>query len=181
MSHILIEGSARSGSQSGRVATILARALEEAGAETDRLDPAEHLTALSEGAVAGEPGEAFQPVVSRVAAAEGALLVTPEYHGSFSGIIKLVLDNLGYPSVLRGKPVGVVSLGASRFCGPRPADGLNSVLSHMRARPFGRFLFLPAVYEQITAEGTLADPETAREVGDFVDEYLRFARCVRGD
>lgn len=181
MSHILIEGSARPGSQSGRVAGVLARALEEAGAGAERLAPADHLTALTEGALAGEPTGNFQPVVSRVAEAEGALLITPEYHGSFSGVIKLVLDNLGYPSVLRGKPVGVVSLGASRFCGPRPADGLGSVLAHMRARPFGRFLFVSAVYEQLTAEGTVADPELAREVGDFVDEYLRFARCVHGD
>jgi NAD(P)H-dependent FMN reductase len=178
MSHILIEGSARPDSQSGRVAAVVGDALHRAGAETEHLAPADYLAALTEGAVAGEPTEAFQPVVERVAAADSAVLVTPEYHGSFSGIIKLVLDNLGYPSVLKGKPVAVVSLGASRFCGPRPADGLNSVLAHMRARPLGRFLFVPSVYQQLTPEGELADPELAGEVATFVDELLRFAHCV---
>ena len=48
-----------------------------------------------------------------VAAATGVILVTPEYHGSFSSVMKLVIENLGFPSVLAGKPVAL--LGGSRF------------------------------------------------------------------
>ena len=31
---------------------------------------------------------------------QGIILATPEYHGSYSSVIKLVIENLGFPSVL---------------------------------------------------------------------------------
>src|SRR5712692_2704124 len=37
-----------------------------------------------------------------VRAAPRAILVTPEYHGSFIRVMKLVIENLGFPSVLVG-------------------------------------------------------------------------------
>jgi NAD(P)H-dependent FMN reductase len=180
MSYLIIEGSARPDSRTGLVARQLAGALEEAaGMPVRRIAPGPHLAALADGAVAGGPVEAFQPVVDEVAAATGVLLVTPEYHGSYSGVIKLVLDNLGYPSVLRDKPVGVVTLGAARFAGTRAADALLSVLAHIRARPFGRYLFFPAIQDQLSESGELANPELRAEAGDFVAEFHRYSRCTR--
>ena len=180
MSYVILEGSARPDSSSGLVARHLARVLEEeAGTAVQRIHPGHHLSALTDGAVAGGPVEAFQPVVDQVAAADGVVLVTPEYHGSFSGVLKLVLDNLGYPSVLRDKPAGVVALGAARFAGARAADSLLSVLAHIRARPFGRYLFFPAIQDQLDEGGEIQSAELRREVADYVAELDRFCRCTR--
>src|SRR5438067_2496587 len=44
--------------------------------------------------------------------ATGVVLVTPEYHGSFSSVMKLVIENLGFPSVLAGKPVALLGVAA---------------------------------------------------------------------
>ncbi|HKJ87308.1 MAG TPA: NAD(P)H-dependent oxidoreductase [Gammaproteobacteria bacterium] len=181
MTYLILEGSARPGSRTGIVARHLAAALEaKGGGSARRLEPGQHLPDLVEGAVAGEPVDRFLPVVEQIGAADGVILVTPEYHGSYSGVIKLVLDNLGYPSVLRGKPVGVVALGAARFAGTRAADALLSVLAHIRARPFGRYLFLPAIQEQISAAGELESPELNAELADFVEEFRRFCACTQG-
>ncbi len=180
MAYIILEGSARPDSRSGLVARHLARALEEtADVTVRRIHPGHYLAALADGAVAGGPVEAFRPVVEEVAAAEGVVLVTPEYHGSYSGVIKLVLDNLGYPSVLRDKPVGVVARGAARFAGSRAADALLSVLAHIRARPFGRYLFFSAIQDQLDAAGERDSPELREEVADYVTELHRFCRCTR--
>ena len=178
MAYMIVEGSARPDSRTGLVARHLAGALEaEGGRAAQRFAPAAYLNALTDGAVAGGPVEAFQPVVEQVAAAEGVILVTPEYHGSQSGVMKLVLDNLGYPSVLRGKPVGVVALGAARFAGARAADSLFAVLAHIRARPFGRYLFFPAIQEQLSEAGELVNPELQAEMADYVAEFHRFTQC----
>ncbi|HKJ72053.1 MAG TPA: NAD(P)H-dependent oxidoreductase [Gammaproteobacteria bacterium] len=180
MSYLILEGSARPDSRTGLVARQLAGTLEEAGGlPVRRIGPGPHLAALADGAVAGGPVEAFQPVVDEVAAATGVILVTPEYHGSFSGVIKLMLDNLGYPSVLRGKPAGVAALGAARFAGTRAADSLLSVLAHIRARPFGRYLFFPAIQDQLSESGELENPELRAEAADFVAEFHRFSQCTR--
>ncbi|MFA9461775.1 NADPH-dependent FMN reductase [Thiohalorhabdus sp. Cl-TMA] len=179
MAYLILEGSARPDSRTGLVARHLAGALEEtAGQAVQRLQPGSHLDALMDGTVAGGPVEAFRPVVERVGAAEGVILVTPEYHGSYSAVVKLVLDNLGYPSVLRGKPVGVVALGAARFAGTRAADALLSVLAHIRARPFGRYLFFPAIQEQLSEAGDLHNPELQAEVADYIAEFHHFCSCT---
>lgn len=181
MTYRILEGSARPDSRTGLVAGHLADALvEQGGATAERICPADHLGALLDGAVAGGPVPAFQPTVDAVAEAEGVLLVTPEYHGSYSAVIKLMLDNLGYPSVLRDKPVGVIALGAARFAGPRAADALFGVLAHIRARPFGRYLFFPAIQDQLSEAGELTDAELRSEVHSFVGEFHQFCGCIAG-
>jgi chromate reductase len=37
-----------------------------------------------------------------VLGATGVIFSTPEYHGSFSSMAKLIIENLGFPSVLAG-------------------------------------------------------------------------------
>ena len=40
----------------------------------------------------------------------GVVLATPEYHGSFSSVMKLMIENLGFPSVLAGKSVALLGV-----------------------------------------------------------------------
>src|SRR5579872_6474810 len=46
---------------------------------------------------------ATKQLQAAVRSATGVILVTPEYHGSFSSVMKLVIENLGFPSVLRSE------------------------------------------------------------------------------
>ena len=46
----------------------------------------------------------------KVQQSTGVIMATPEYHGSFSSVIKLVIENLGFPSVLSGKPIALILL-----------------------------------------------------------------------
>jgi len=54
---------------------------------------------------------------SEVAAAQGIILGTPNYHGSFSGVLKNALDLMGFDS-FEGKMVGLVGVsGGSKDAG----------------------------------------------------------------
>ena len=64
-----------------------------------------------------------------VSGATGVILSTPEYHGSFSSVIKLVLENLGFPSVLSGKPVGLLGVAAGQIGAVKSLEHLRSVCS----------------------------------------------------
>ena len=44
--------------------------------------------------------------------ATAIVLATPEYHGGLSSVMKLVIENLGFPSVLAGKPVALLGVAA---------------------------------------------------------------------
>ena len=66
-----------------------------------------------------------------VGAATGVILVTPEYHGSFSSVMKLVIENLGFPSVLAGKPVALVGVAAGSIGAIKSLEHLRGVVSHV--------------------------------------------------
>ena len=64
----------------------------------------------------GQEGDSTsESLQQKVKDATGIILATPEYHGSYSSAIKLVIDNLGYPSVLAGKPIALLGVAAGQI------------------------------------------------------------------
>jgi len=64
----------------------------------------------------GRPPDAFGDdtgtLVAQIQRADAAILFSPVYRGSFSGSLKNLLDHLPVEA-LRGKPVGIVAVGAT--------------------------------------------------------------------
>lgn len=69
----------------------------------------------------------------RVRNATGVILSTPEYHGSFSSVIKLVIENLGFPSALAGKPVALLGVAGGSIGAIKSLESLRGVCSHVGA------------------------------------------------
>ncbi len=66
-----------------------------------------------------------------VASATGVIFATPEYHGSFSALTKLAIENLGFPSVLAGKPVALLGVAAGAIGAIKSLEQLRGVCSHV--------------------------------------------------
>ena len=64
--------------------------------------------------------------------ATAIVLATPEYHGSFSSVMKLVIENLGFPSALQGKPVALMGVAAGAIGAIKSLEQLRSVAAHRR-------------------------------------------------
>src|SRR2546428_5710768 len=79
-----------------------------------------------------DPGDG-ERLRTAIAAAPGVILATPEYHGSFAAMTKLMLENLGFPSVLAGKPVALVGVAAGRIGAIKSLEQLKSVCAHIGA------------------------------------------------
>lgn len=65
----------------------------------------------------GRPPEKYNDdtavIVASVRAADGVIIASPVYRGSFTGALKNLLDHLPLES-LAGKPVGIVAMGATQ-------------------------------------------------------------------
>lgn len=61
--------------------------------------------------VAETPSQAVRDLVRQVELADGIILASPLYHGSYSGVLKNAIDCLAYDT-FREKPVGLISHGA---------------------------------------------------------------------
>ena len=143
---------------------------------------------LYDGDVEAESGipAAVAELKDRIAAADGLLLVTPEYNGSIPGVFKNAIDWLSRPSsdiprVFGMKVVGVI--GAT----PGPAGTRLSqtawlpVLRQLGTHPwFGKSLFLASAGQAFDESGKLTDPKIQKLLGEYLQGLSRFVTLVQG-
>lgn len=63
--------------------------------------------------------------------ATGVILATPEYHGSYSSVLKLLIENLGYPSKLAGKPIAILGVASGDIGAIKSIEALRGVCGHI--------------------------------------------------
>lgn len=120
-----------------------------------------------------------------IAAADGVLLVTPEYNGSVPGVFKNAVDWTSRPAsditrVWGGRPVGVI--GASQ-------GGFGSVLSQQAWMPVlrklgavqwhGHTLMVSRAASVFDAEGRLTDEKVQGQLRDYLAAFAGFVATTR--
>ncbi len=127
---VALQGSVRPGNYTARALALVADEVEKhPGVSLEIVDPTDmHLPLPGQGA-----SEDAKRMQETVAAATGVILATPEYHGSYSSVMKLLIDNLGFPSALSGKPVAMLGVAGGRIGAIKALEHLRSVASHIGA------------------------------------------------
>ena len=123
--------------------------------------------------------EMLQESVSR---ATGVILSTPEYHGGYSSVIKLVIENLGFPSTLAGKPVALLGVAAGRIGAIKSLESLRGVCSHVGAIVLPGPVSIAGVQQVFDADGNCLDEaaeKAIRKVPTNLIDYIRDSICPR--
>lgn len=132
-------------------------------------------------AASGIPAAVTQ-LKDRLAAADGLLLVTPEYNGSLPGVLKNAIDWMSRPGsdiprVFGGKAVAL--MGAT----PGPGGtrlGQVAWLPVLRALGtrawFGKSLYMANATASFDAEGRLTDEKIKSLLTDFMAGFAKFAQ-----
>lgn len=130
----------------------------------------------------GNESPATQRVTAAVKEATGVVLATPEYHGSYSSVIKLVIENLGFPSVLAGKPVALLGVASGVIGAIKALEHLRSVCSHIGAIVLPGPVSVAEVHKVFDAEGRCFNPgieKRIRGVAKNLMDYIRTNICPR--
>ena len=106
MKVVTISGSVREGNNTDKALSVVEGFLKDKGVKVFRID-AKDLNLSFPGLPASEDVELIQ---AKVKEADGIIMATPEYHGSYSSVLKMIIENLNFPSVLAGKPVSVAGV-----------------------------------------------------------------------
>lgn len=131
ISIVAIKGSVRPNNYTAMALDLVLDELKNhSGVSVEVFDPAE-LDLLPPGIDDGSPDP--ERMRSSVTDATGIVLATPEYHGSFSSIMKLAIENLGFPSVMSGKPVALLGVAAGAIGAIKSLESLRGVCSHVGA------------------------------------------------
>jgi len=126
-----------------------------------------------------QSAERFRDTVKRSTA---LVIATPEYHGSFSSIVKLAIENLGFPSVLAAKPVSLLGVAAGRIGAIKSLEHLRSVCSHVGSIVLPNLVSVSGVQDLFDDEGRCLDPATEkhiRGVGTTLLHYIEGAICPK--
>lgn len=121
----------------------------------------------------------------RVGAATGVILATPEYHGSYSSVIKLVIENLGFPSGLHKKPVLCLGVAAGAIGAVKALEHLGSVVVHVGGHLLPGSVSVAHVQDVFDDDGHCTDPAVERRVRgvaaklmEYVEEYVIPHQCM---
>jgi len=117
-----------------------------------------------------------------VAGASGVLIASPEYHGGVCAMTKLIIENLGFPSVLAGKPVALLGVAAGRIGAIKSLEQLKAICSHIGAVVVPGAVSIAGVREVFDAEGKCRDDNSAaalRKLATALHGFLEHFVCPR--
>ncbi len=176
---VLIAGTNRPGSQTLRVTKMLEKKYQAAGAETLLLDLNKLPMELFEPSAYEKKPASFAPFSEGVLNADGLLVVTPEYNGSFPGVLKLFIDHLKFPESFEGRPVAFLGLAAGMWGALRSVEQLQMIFSYRNARLFNERVFLPRVESQLNPDASPKDSVVGSLIDSQVKNFIKFVEALK--
>ena len=123
---------------------------------------------------AGQP-IAVVDMKRRIEAADGVLIVTPEYNGHFSGVLHNAIDWASRPagsSSFKDKPTAIVSVSTGARGGRRAQPHLRTLLAVVRAHVMETpELFVGNAEDIFDAESNLSGEPVTEELRAFLAAY----------
>jgi chromate reductase len=119
-----LQGTSRPGNYTRMALDIVVDELKkEAGVEVTVIDPTDVDLVFP-----GQPSnDSVARMIEAVENATGVIMATPEYHGTFSATMKLMIENLGFPSALASKPIALLGVAAGRIGAIKSLEQLRGV------------------------------------------------------
>jgi FMN reductase len=155
------------------------KALALIHAELDRMEGVETLQILPRKLKLAVPGSVMDAsdnawLQEKLKNADGVILATPEYHGSFSSLMKLAIENMGYPSALKGKPVSLLGVAAGKIGAVKSLEHLRSVCSHVGALVLPGSVSIARVREVFDSLGRCSDPAIELEIQKIPQRLVKY-------
>jgi chromate reductase, NAD(P)H dehydrogenase (quinone) len=175
-----LSGSLRRASNS----TAVLRGLQDTLAPRAALNifPLHGLPLYNEDDDAEHAPESVRALRSAIDAADGVIVISPEYNHGMSGVLKNALDWASRPygrSALRNKPVLTMTVSPAFTGGVRAQQQMNETLASIPARPVCRpQIVIGAVHEKVR-DGRLIDQAVLSFALSAVDDLIEEVRAVR--
>jgi NAD(P)H-dependent FMN reductase len=123
------------------------------------------------------PPPSFPSFRERIAAADGLVIVAPEYKGGYPGVLKNALDHLE-AGIFRRKPIGIVTVSSGPFGGVNCLAQLRLVCLAMGGVPIPVALPVSSVDSALDASGQPLDPRLEKRRESFLDELIWYTRAL---
>lgn len=172
ISVVALCGSLAENSSTRRALQIALEGVGESGARGQMIDlRAFHLP------FSGQATDEFPDVVrlsSLVRGAQGVIWGTPEYHGSYSGVLKNALDLMGFDE-FQGKMIGLVGTAGGSIGAINALGHLRDVGRQLHAWVLPSQVSIASAYKAFDEAGRPRNADDEKRLLDLGRELARFA------
>ena len=167
MTHTIISGTNRVGSNTLKVARLIGAILKEKGQESN-------LVSLEGLDLNGRSPELARLESEILIPTQKFIFVIPEYNGSFPGSLKTMIDLSDIKPVWWWKKAMLTGVSSGRAGNLRGLDHLTGTLNYLKVAVLPNRLPVSMIDKLIDAEGNLTDDSTIAALSAQVDEFLNF-------
>lgn len=170
-----LNGSLRPGSHTRQALQIALEGAAELGAATHLLDLLEFDLPFSAGMLDDQAAPAgVRRLRQAIRSADGLLLGTPEYHGSFSGVLKNALDLMRFDE-FEGKVVGLIGVSAGALGAVNALTSLQIVGRALHAWIVPEQAAIAQVWQAFDAAGRPREAALEQRLKNVGRQVARFA------
>jgi NAD(P)H-dependent FMN reductase len=170
-----ISGSLRPGSYTSLAVNIALGGAQASGASVRMLDLNDYdLPFTQEIWSGGDPTSGILQLREDVKSAQGLIIGTPEYHASFSGVLKYALDLMGFEE-FEGKMIGLIGIAGGRMGAANSLAGLRAVGRSLHAWVVPEQVSISEVWNKFDQSGNLMDAELEESLKKVGRQVARFA------
>lgn len=173
---LVVSGTNRPGANALKIAGVVLRHYRRLGIAAEIYSLAEMPREIFDPASYASKPAGFVAVQQKVVEALGLHVVTPEYNGSFPGVLKYFIDMLKFPESFESKPVAFIGEAMGIWGGLRSVEQLQMIFGYRNAHLYGPRVFISGVHKALDSEGKLTDAAIDQRISEQVVGFSQFAR-----
>jgi len=171
---VAISGSLRSTGYTYKALNIALEGARELGAQTQLINLYDYDLVFVDGRERAEYPAGVHRLREDVASAQGIILGTPEYHASFSGVLKNALDLMGFDE-FGGKMWGLVGVSGGSLGAVNALNSLRMIGRALHAWVVPEQVSIAEAWNRFDEDGQLKDEATRQRLMDVGRQVARFA------
>jgi len=147
----------------------------ETGVETKVIDLREYDLPFCDGSkTMGDRFADVKKLSDKVKSAQGIILATPEYHGSFSGVLKNAMDLMGFDE-FEGKMIGLIGVSGGSMGGLYALNTLRLIGRSLHAWVIPEQVAIPEAWKAFDDDGNVKDEKIEQRLTSVGKTVARFA------
>lgn len=111
--------------------------------------------------------------------ADAYIVGSPEYNGSFSSKLKLMIENSGFPSMMKGKPISLVGVASGVLGATKSLEQLRTVFSHIGGIVLPRVVSIAEVEKKFDDGKNCIDSKAEMEMRLAATNLIDFIKLIR--
>ena len=106
------------------------------------------------------------------------IIISPEYNGSFPGVLKLLFDNSRSHEIWFHKKALLTGVATGRAGNLRGMDHLADVLNYLKITVHPNKLPISVVNSVVDSDGKIIDKSTLKAINQQLDEFILWASLI---